>query len=164
METALLVVAVFGLSSATLDFYLDMEESKLLGLDRPLYYIKKGLINKVAFNPAYQIAMPVDKTNIRFSWRSKSQWIYTIRFRSSDESIMHRPTSKTLDPLGLVPRNVSVFDVTLDCTGQKGGLAFFELSLNVTDPSSVLVLAIDRPKRCRQESLPHVLGNCLCVL
>lgn len=92
METALLVVAVFGLSSATLDFYLDMEESKLLGtavmrrnrricashssrlgLDRPLYYIKKGLINKVAFNPAYQIAMPVDKTNIRFSWRSKSQ-------------------------------------------------------------------------------------------
>jgi hypothetical protein len=67
----LVIIALLGVSSATLDFFLDAEESRDLGLEGPLYFIQKGELIREALVPIYTHIIPLQKTTIRYKWRAR---------------------------------------------------------------------------------------------
>ena len=93
---------------------------KLLGLEKELYYVRDGTINKYALG--FLIPVPSYVNSLQFSWEasrppaSAPQLRYNITTTSSLAAALPSP-APSIAASGLVPDTLSTWTVALHCSG-----------------------------------------------
>ncbi|KAJ7390500.1 hypothetical protein OS493_024532 [Desmophyllum pertusum] len=143
-----LLVFCFVLNQATaqLSLFISKEDAKTflkMDFQGKLYLIQAGVPATMVQNPSafYRFMSPIEPSvsQLQLSWVSSPLVShYSMRFNSSDHSIMSDPVPAI--PLqGITPQSTSVFAISFVCSGKKGGEVDLTFSLNYTKIESGLV-------------------------
>ena len=172
-----------------LNLYLSTEEmKKLLGLEKELFYVRDGTINKYAMG--FLIPVPSYVSSLQFTWDSSpptpNNLFYTITTSSSSTAALPSP-SINISTSGIVPENPQTWTVTLMCSGLEAGEVVVSVNIAITGldtsfPLNVTNLKFKRKKTCHMytieeetvvetdDSIPTYIvffagvGGCLFVL
>ena len=113
-------MTTLSLAGCNLNLFLSTEEmKKLLGLEKELYYVRDGTINKYALG--FLIPVPSYVNSLQFSWEaSRPQLRYNITTTSSLAAALPSP-APSIAATGLVPDTLSTWTVALHCSGLAAG-------------------------------------------
>lgn len=152
---------IFGLSAtsfANFNLYLNQTETKrLLGIESEVFYVRAGIVNDYALS--FNLPVPTDIVDIYFNWqnlrrsmsdKSSELMMYSLSFALSNNRAMFQP-EPNIPAHGSVPTDMSVFKVTLPCSGELDTEVDIKIFLNVSIFSAlnVTTLELRRRKTCR---------------
>ncbi|KAK3094925.1 hypothetical protein FSP39_007934 [Pinctada imbricata] len=141
-----------------------------------LYYVRKGIVNDYALS--FLLTLNPDVKDIYFTWQSLRQippaMFYGMNFEVSNPRAMAKPYAN-ISTEGTVPKNLSVFSVTLPCTGNITAdvEVLIQLNISIFSASNISVLNIKRKKTCLIESgtgpkmsthIFYISVGCACAL
>jgi len=178
-----LVLLLLHSASSNLNLFLSTQEMKrLLGLEKELYYVRDGTINKYAMG--FVIPVPSSVTSLHFTWYSYTSLQYSVTTSSSHPLALPTP-SVNISMSGLVPDQPQIWQVLLHCTGSEAAEVVITLDISITgldqvSPLNTTKLRFRRKKTCyltvnhvediKSEKIPAYVvffagvGGCLLVL
>ncbi|KAI8772486.1 tyrosine-protein kinase RYK isoform X2, partial [Biomphalaria glabrata] len=120
------------------------------GVEYELYYVRNGIINQYALSFDLPLQSHIDE--IYFNWqnlRDDPPMFYKMNFNVSNRRAMNMP-SANISENGEVPRNVSVFKVSLPCTGQINAEVHItiQISISLVSAANPPTLLFKRKKVC----------------
>ncbi|XP_013067527.1 tyrosine-protein kinase RYK-like isoform X2 [Biomphalaria glabrata] len=151
----LLWCACLSSASGYLNLYLSPQETlRLLGVEYELYYVRNGIINQYALSFDLPLQSHIDE--IYFNWqnlRDDPPMFYKMNFNVSNRRAMNMP-SANISENGEVPRNVSVFKVSLPCTGQINAEVHItiQISISLVSAANPPTLLFKRKKVCLKKN------------
>ncbi|CAG5117969.1 unnamed protein product, partial [Candidula unifasciata] len=143
------------LAGAYLNLYLSTQETyRLLGVHYELFYVRNGIINQYALSFDLPLQSHID--DIFFTWQSlrdEPQMFYKMSFNVSNSRAMSMPTAN-ISLNGEVPNQISVFRVTLPCTGQINAEVHIsiQMSISILSVSNPTLLNFKRKKVCLKKN------------
>lgn len=147
-----LLLLLFGQSSANWDLYLNLQEVKrLLGLSAELYYVRNGILNEYALN--FVVPVPESMKELHFTWQSLSSKpiSYSIGVDTQDEDAL-LPSKFNISTFGNIPTTMQTFAVTLPCSGLVDAEVNLVISINVTlGRNNITKLNFRRRKICLRD-------------
>ena len=182
-----LILLFLHSATSSLNLFLSTQEMKrLLGLEKELYYVRDGTINKYAMG--FVIPVPSSVTSLHFTWYSytstSNSLQYSLTTSSSHPLALPTPTVN-ITRLGKVPEQPQIWQVTLQCSGTEAAEVVITLDIAITgldlnSPLNTTNLRFRRKKACfmtanhvediKDEKVPaYVLffagvGGCLAIL
>ena len=157
-----LTFLLFGAARCNLNLYLSTSEmKKLLGLEKELYYVRDGTINKYAMG--FLIPVPSYVNSLQFTWSSNnpsSQKLhYAITTSTSSSLILPNP-SVNISTSGSVPDRASIWSVSLKCSGLEPGEVVVTVTIDITGldtahPLNTTSLKFKRKKTCNMYTVAH---------
>jgi len=151
--------------SCRLNLFMSTEEMKRLwGLEKELFYVRDGTINKYALG--FLIPVPSYVNSLEFTWSApttseKSHHLYySLSTVSSEPRILPTPLVN-ISKSGVVPERPEIWSLALHCSGEEAGDAVVTINLAITGlqssaPLNVTNLNFKRKKSClispREES------------
>ena len=149
-----LLLVLQGVSSR-LNLFLSTEETKrLLGLEKELFYVRDGTINKYALG--FLIPVPSNVSSLEFTWSAHNQnshhLYYSLTAVSSEPRILASPTVN-ISSSGVVPERPEIWSLGLQCSGQEAGEVVLTINIAITGlqpsaPLNVTNLNFRRKKTC----------------
>jgi len=134
-------------------FISQTEVKKLLGLDKELFYVRDGTINKYALG--FVVPVPSEVEALHFSWFSLediSPLHYSITASSSHPVALHHPNIN-ISWTGMVPFQAEVWRLSMKCTGEEAAEVIVTLQIAITGQqlpaSKITNLKLRRKKICR---------------
>ena len=113
--------------SCRLNLFLSTEETKrLLGLEKELFYVRDGTINKYALG--FLIPVPSNVTSLEFTWsavapsQNSHHLYYSLTAVSSEPRILASP-AVNISLSGVVPERPEIWSLDLHCSGKEAGEA-----------------------------------------
>lgn len=152
---------LFGLiaaSSGNFNLFMNKNETKrLLGIEGEVFYVRAGIVNDGALS--FNMPVPTDIVDVFFNWQnlrrsipdqSPETMMYGMGFSVSNNRAMFQP-EVNIRKSGSVPSDMSVFKVTLPCSGELDAEVDVKIFLNVSIFSAlnVTTLELRRRKNCR---------------
>jgi len=182
-----LILLLLHSATSNLNLFLSTQEMKrLLGLEKELYYVRDGTINKYAMQ--FVIPVPSSVTSLHFTWYSytsvSSSLQYSLTTTSSHPLALPTP-SVNISMQGTVPEHHQIWQVMLQCTGTEAAEVVITLDiaitgLDTTNPLNTTKLRFRRKKACfltanhvediKNEKVPAYViffagvGGCLVIL
>jgi len=182
-----LILLLLHSATSNLNLFLSTQEMKrLLGLEKELYYVRDGTINKYAMG--FVIPVPSTVTSLHFTWYSytsvSSSLQYSLTTTSSHPLALPTP-SVNISMQGTVPEHHQIWQVMLQCTGTEAAEVVITLDiaitgLDMTNPLNTTKLRFRRKKACfltanhvediKNEKVPAYVvffagvGGCLVIL
>ena len=143
--------------SCRLNLFLSTEETKrLLGLEKELFYVRDGTINKYALG--FLIPVPSNVTSLEFTWsavapsQNSHHLYYSLTAVSSEPRILASP-AVNISLSGVVPERPEIWSLDLHCSGKEAGEVVVTLNIAITGlqasaPLNVTNLNFKRKKTC----------------
>ena len=143
--------------SCRLNLFLSTEETKrLLGLEKELFYVRDGTINKYALG--FLIPVPSNVTSLEFTWsavapsQNSPHLYYSLTAVSSEPRILASP-AVNISLSGVVPERPEIWSLDLHCSGKEAGEVVVTLNIAITGlqasaPLNVTNLNFKRKKTC----------------
>jgi len=182
-----LILLLLHSAFSNLNLFLSTQEMKrLLGLEKELYYVRDGTINKYAMG--FVIPVPSSVTSLHFTWYSYTTASNSLQYSLSTSSShpMALPTPQVnITKLGHVPEQPQIWQVGLHCTGTEAAEVVITLDIAITgldlnSPKNITNLRFRRKKACfmtanhvediKDEKVPAYVaffigvGSCLILL
>ena len=136
------------------NLYLATDEmKKLLGLEKELYYVRDGSVNKYALG--FLIPVPSYVNSLEFTWvssSSKTKLQYNISTASSLVPALP-PPPVNISLVGVVPERSQTWSVGLQCSGLEEGEVVVTITIDITGlipshPQNITSLKLNRKKTC----------------
>lgn len=182
-----LLLLLLHSATSNLNLFLSTQEMKrLLGLEKELYYVRDGTINKYAMG--FVIPVPTSVTSLHFTWYSYtsvgSSLQYSLTTSSSHPMALPTPPVN-ITRLGKVPEQPQIWQVVLQCSGTEAAEVVITLDIAITgldlaNPLNTTKLRFRRKKACfltanhvediKNEKVPAYVvffagvGGCLLIL
>nr|KAG5690103.1 hypothetical protein BaRGS_010694 [Batillaria attramentaria] len=123
-------------------------------IEGELYYVRNGIINNYALSFNLPIRATID--HIYFTWQSlrdNPHMFYTMNFSVSNPRAMRTP-EPDISLSGTVPNKLSVFRVSLPCSGLMSAEVDIrmQMNINIFSASNLTVLNFKRRKVCLKDS------------
>lgn len=140
-----------------LNLFLSTEEMKrLLGLEKELFYVRDGTVNKYALG--FLIPVPSYVKQLEFTWsapalsQNSPALYYSLTAESSEPRILP-PPAVNISQSGVVPQRPQIWSLRLECSGQEAGEVVVSLNIAITGlqaaaPLNVTNLNFKRKKTC----------------
>ncbi|KAI0233948.1 Tyrosine-protein kinase RYK [Lamellibrachia satsuma] len=161
MERLLLVAATFvcctQLAVSNFDLYMNETETlRLLGVPGQLYYVRNGIVNHYALS--FSIPVKSDIDDIYFVWQNLRKsppapsMFYKMAVTVSNSQAMNPPQT-SLPKEGVVPTSLTVFRITMPCSGLLPMEVTLHIQMNISifSASNLTVLNIRRRKTCLRD-------------
>jgi len=187
MKIQWIVLLIVHSVNSNLNLFLSTREMKrLLGLEKELYYVRDGTINKYAMG--FVIPVPSFVNNLHFTWYSYSpigsSLQYSLATSSSHPTALPSPLVN-ISRTGNVPDKPQIWKVDLQCTGTSAAEVVITVDISITgldqsNPLNVTKLKFKRKKACiitanhvddvESENVPAYViffagvGSCLVIL
>jgi len=155
-----LILKLVTLVNCGLNLYLSTEEmKKLLGLEKELFYVRDGTINKYAMG--FLIPVPSYVNSLQFTWDSSppspNKLFYTITTTSSSTLALPSPNIN-ISTSGIVPENPQTWSVALQCSGLEAGEVVVGVNIDISGldtayPLNVTNLKFKRKKTCHMYTI-----------
>lgn len=130
---------------------MSIEETfRLLGVHYELFYVRDGIINTYALS--FNMPLQNHISEIYFTWQSlrdEPKMQYSLKFNVSNPRAMAQPTAN-ISESGTVPREISVFKVSLPCTGTISAEVHVNMiiTVNMVPVFNLTTLNFRRKKVC----------------
>ena len=140
-----------------LNLFLSTEEMKrLLGLEKELFYVRDGTVNKYALG--FLIPVPSYVESLEFTWsapavsQASPSLYYSLTAESSEPRILPTP-AVNISQSGVIPQRPQIWSLRLECSGQEAGEVVVSLNIAITGlqpaaPLNVTNLNFKRKKTC----------------
>ena len=143
---SIICVIIISSTRCNLNLFLSTSEmKKLLGLEKELFYVRDGALNKYAMG--FLIPVPSYVNSLQFTWYSSHQLHYSISTSSSSSIILPNP-SLNISSSGSVPQVTQIWSVSLKCSGLEPGEVVVTITVDITDQDNVTSLVFKRKKTC----------------
>ena len=165
MKIQWIVLLIVHSVNCNLNLFLSTREMKrLLGLEKELYYVRDGTINKYAMG--FVIPVPSFVNNLHFTWYSYSpigsSLQYSLATSSSHPTALPSPLVN-ISRTGNVPDKPQIWKVDLQCTGTSAAEVVITVDISITgldqsNPLNVTKLKFKRKNSHREKNalLPEV--------
>ena len=147
-------LSLVSIVCGSLNLYLATEEmKKLLGLEKELFYVRDGTVNKYALG--FLIPVPKYVNSLEFTWaagNSKNKLQYNISTASSLVPALATPLVN-ISRVGAVPEREQTWSVGLHCSGLEAGEVVVTITIDIIGltpslPQNVTRLKLNRKKTC----------------
>lgn len=164
-----------------LEVWLDSQQSRVLGLNIPVYLISNGkpsaMLSRVKggfLSPFRKFQLSRDEQFLNLTWRAPTGYKYVIEELSvSDHTLMRAPTLN-LPSSGMVSSNVNVLRIGFPCSGDASGRGYGSVTMrlfqtpnflnvdnDVSRPDHITLL-FDIEKECRKRCHPPCRNEGKC--
>lgn len=154
MQKIFVWLSVASIVCGSFNLYLATDEmKKLLGLEKELFYVRDGTVNKYALG--FLIPVPTYVNSLEFTWanaNTKTKLQYNISTASSQVSALASPRVN-ISSVGLVPERSQTWSVDLHCSGLEAGEVVITITIDITGltpslPQNITRLKLNRKKTC----------------
>jgi len=154
MQKFLVWLSLASIVCGSFNLYLATDEmKKLLGLEKELFYVRDGTVNKYALG--FLIPVPTYVNSLEFTWanaNTKTKLQYNISTASSQVSALASPRVN-ISSVGLVPERSQTWSVDLHCSGLEAGEVVVTITIDITGltpslPQNITRLKLNRKKTC----------------
>jgi len=150
-----IILLLLHSATSNLNLFLSTQEMKrLLGLEKELYYVRDGTINKYAMG--FVIPVPSSVTSLHFTWYSYTTVSNSLKYSlttSSSHPLALPIPSVNISMQGIVPEQPQIWQVVLQCTGTEAAEVVITLDISITgldaaSPQNTTKLRFRRKKAC----------------
>ena len=154
MKKIFVWLSLASIVCGSFNLYLATDEmKKLLGLEKELFYVRDGIVNKYALG--FLIPVPTYVNSLEFTWantNTKNKLQYNISTASSLVSALARPRLN-ISSVGLVPERSHTWSVDLHCSGLEAGEVVVTITIDIIGltpslPQNITRLKLNRKKTC----------------
>ncbi|CAH1736342.1 protein shifted isoform X1 [Aphis gossypii] len=117
-----------------LSLWIDEQQVKMYsGLKMPIYAIMEGKVTPYILDKNFEQYLPVIPSEVgyvNFTWMSGNKnYFYMFDTLDSDDKNILEPPTVTVKTDGKIPKRPKVFSILLPCSGNRSGIASFNIRL-----------------------------------